>query len=146
VTGYKFGLVTLAAIALAVGGIYGLHRSAFCFSTFHFMSDEEILQIAVQSIVRNSEGRMHDAQNRLVQQIPYKNVDELIQINQNCCNIISFHEDNYHTFLEFTLGYVGKTVSMNYKTRYIDQENVKHEFDSSDLIPISPCGEILLEN
>ena len=32
------------------------------------------------------------------------------------------------------------------KTRYIGEKNIKHEFVSSDLIPVSPCGEIWLEN
>ncbi|MDJ0615780.1 MAG: hypothetical protein QNJ63_03365 [Calothrix sp. MO_192.B10] len=119
-------LITLfLIIPLTLLGYFGLNYSGFCFAQIRYLSDEEKLRLAFNSINNAEKLDVENKDGKSVyrEQIPYKSFDEYIKENPDCCKINPRGGSDLPPprFSDRIFGYhSGELIVINFKVRYID--------------------------
>ena len=145
------GLIALAiltAIAAPAVTLGALSYKGFCFDQRRFLSDEEAFTAAIGLIIRRSAHVRRIYRNgaielRPVQVIGYRDIDEFLRGNPNCCKVVPHNtgdEGPYTDFSQRLFGYAARIVSVTYAVRYVD-ENKKQTLDLvTQKYAITNCG------
>ncbi len=120
---YGIQLATFGSIF----GYFGLNYSGFCFAQMRYLSDEEKLRLAFNSINNAEELAVEIKDGKIVdrEHIPYKSFDEYIKENPDCCKINPPGGSDLPPprFSDRIFGYhSGELIVINFKVRYIDDE------------------------
>lgn len=144
----KILLLTLyLGIPLAIFGYFGLNHSGFCFAQMRYLSDEEKIRLAFNSI-NNAEKlavQIKDGQTVYREHIPYKSFDEYFKENPDCCKIQPLEGSKFAPpwFLERIFGfYSGEIIVTNFKVRYIDDEGKRRIQEIHVAESLENCGNI----
>ena len=114
--------------------IQALNFSRFCYSKGEFMSDRELIDLAIGYELKIYES----VRIRNHYEIEYSSIADFMRKNPNCCAIRNWWGENRgEQFLGKIFGFYRSEVSMKFKL-YDDWE--KPEFFSD--VYISECGEI----
>lgn len=147
-----------------------LNCFGFCFKQMRFISDDEKIKIAIgyvlkqyeydKVIVDNGQVPKGENDNPLefgssafpLYPIPYRDEEEFISQNPNCCHITFKHRSNLYEgsayeigFWEFILGIKTSIVVVDYIFRYKDAKGHIHTKNASWFSGMNNCGKLASE-
>jgi len=124
-----------------------LNYSGYCITKGRYFSDEERIQIAINSVLRSYPPIMERRQSGMLEFIKienpiyYEDIEEFLELNENCCEVTTHGKEGYPRGLWNRLrGRTAVFVSVNYTVYYIDEDGIEREFKHSPYIAISNCG------
>lgn len=140
---YIFLLIGIPLTFLTV--YFGLNYSGFCFAKMRYLTDEEKIKLAFNSL--NSaeklriqiEGEMQDRKF-----IKYESFDEYIKENPDCCavNPPGGVEALPDSFLTRILGlHSGDGIRIKFKVRYLDESGLQKSQEINSGIALQNCGQ-----
>jgi hypothetical protein len=145
-------LVAVVLFILLAGRIW-LNYIGFCFEKRLFLSDEEKISIAIRDTLSSyppvvleyveKDGRLFRTGGHIpANPIYYKDVDEFISENPDCCKVTQKMErTGYPIRLEYRLlGRANTFVEIKYKVKYIDANGIERSQMTTEYIAISNCG------
>ncbi len=152
-SGLKYGFRTLAVVTTVTLVItYFLHRSSYCISEGRFVSDKEMITVAVTDEIRyfNNPGHTVVSMKLVEKVIPFVGTEEFQKENPGCCKILTGDEEktalHLYGFLDRLFGYYAVIVGLNYTAKYIDMEGIDRQLPVHSEVPVSSCGKIHLES
>ena len=136
------GLVLCVVLAV-------LHANAVCISEFRIISDNEMIEFAIQDELKyinaghvKGIGFDNGERNLLI-----ADSIEFRSLNPECCKILSFFggPSGLYSLLDTVFGNYGKAVQLKYETRYLDTKGILLKRPTISELPISSCGKKELE-
>ena len=136
--GSQSGLVnmTLAIFCLLITFLLiGLSYSGFCFKEFRYLSDQEKINIAITSILESNRDAvvLYEDNSFLY---PYKDVDDFLISNPNCCEIVNNIGTGNMDWLDRLLGHLTAYIYIEFIGVYKNKIEKK-----KGIIAITNCGE-----
>ena len=142
-------LVALVFVALVL--TYFLHRSSYCFSEGHFVSDQEMINAAIADEIRGI-GRLKTYVNLPdpgEQELPFAGVPNFKGLNPDCCRILTGDEErralHLYGILDRVFGYYAVVVGLDYNLRYLDKQGIELQRATHSEVAVTSCGKIELE-
>jgi hypothetical protein len=158
-----FGLIRFfkrcAAVALGLALLYllvraGLNYSGFCLEQRRFYTDREKIEIAIGMILRGypptlievvtyPEGRKVDRYFLPERPVPYRSVDEFLQVNPDCCEVTQREHPKISGNVSLgnrLFGITSANVRVRYRVRYLDANGRMITEIMEPYIAISNCG------
>ena len=143
----------MALFILLLAGRIWLNYIGFCFEKLRFLSDEEKISIAINyelsgyppvvSEYGEKDGRVFCTKAYIPDNpVYYKNVDEFLFENPDCCRVTQKMERSGYTVrLEHRLlGSANTFVEVKYKAKYIDANGIERSQITERYVAISNCG------
>ena len=150
---YIFYIAGFFLLSIAV--VISLIFSGFCFSESRYVTDDEVIEIAVKDVIKTHDllnkkhfkkvdGQYVEVEGRYANKIvSYKDVDEFHRVNVDCCDIRSHTEKNNYTAGLSTrlVGNFRSFVKVNYLIRYYDENGNVLSKPSSTYVAVTNCGK-----
>jgi hypothetical protein len=155
----KLGLICVAATATIGYGAYlaYLVRSTYtgyCHAAEKYLTDDEKIRVAIADVMKQYPPsvilRKHDADAAVEGYLPpenpiyYRDVDEFLAINRNCCSISILYkgpESFSAGFKEKVTGTMSGVLSVRYLVRYLTPIGTVQNILIVDQLPMSNCGK-----
>lgn len=133
----------------------GMNYAGYCHKESRFLSDEEMINSAVQFILDryppsiskvievNKDGKIQKREYWYLPENPvkYKGIKEFIEINPSCCNLSMIAGDSgYPDFIDRITGNVATYVIVEYNVKYLEENEEKTQLDST-AVAIKNCGK-----
>ena len=146
-------LYAVVLFILLLAGRIWLNYIGFCFKERRFLSDEEKISIAISTTLSiyppvvleygEKDGRVFCTGGyKPANPIYYKNVDEFLLENPDCCRVTEKMErSGYPIRLQLRLlGSANTFVEVKYKAKYIDANGIERSQITERYFAISNCG------
>ena len=148
----RHSIRTVAALVLiALVLTYFLHQSSYCISEGRFVTDQEMINVAIKNEMRriNRHALYGTGRNPGEKYLPIKDTDHFERLNPECCRILTGDEEKeaLHPYgiLEGVFGYYAVVVGIDHKIRYLDDQGNELLRAVHSTVPVSSCGKIELE-
>lgn len=151
-----------AAVALGLALLYlalraGLNYSGFCLEQRRYLTDREKIEIAIKRILRSypttltegvtyPDGRKATRWFRPERPVPYRSVDEFLQVNPECCEVTQREHPKIGGSISLgnrLFGITSANVRVRYQVRYLDANGRMIMQTLEPYIAISNCGRPL---
>jgi hypothetical protein len=131
-----FGALAAYCLVLYVG-----HRNQYCFSQWRFMSEAELVPLAIDDELRFLQRKKAIYGHVFVQ---FKDREEFLKLNPDCCKIVHGDEEitpyELSSWTSMTIGFYGSAIQLKYKlkTREVDGKII--ERNASPFVILDACG------
>lgn len=136
----------LLAFLLLGGSVGGLNLSGFCIPEGRWLSDEEKIRAAVDSLIIRQDVAINtpDKGTQIYKVIPYENIDSFLDKNPVCCSVGIKRGDDFipQTFYTRITGKHAENIRIEYVAQYLDETGVMHTKKSVTTPLISNCGKV----
>lgn len=151
-----------AAVALGLALLYlglraGLNYSGFCLEQRRYLTEREKIEIAIERILRSypptliqvvthPDGRQVDRYFQPERPVPYRSVDEFLQVNPECCEVTTREHPKISGSISLgnrLFGITSANVRVRYQVRYLDASGRMITEIMEPYIAISNCGRPL---
>jgi hypothetical protein len=152
----KRALLCIVLGAVIVYGIYQGHlarltNTGYCHASEKYLTDEEKIRVALADLLKKYPPPVIQKQiepNVWHQSFPnnpiyYRNTDEFLSLNQNCCKVFpteKFMEGGALTLVEKLTGTATSIVEVNYLVRYRREDGNAHAIKATSRLHITNCG------
>ena len=136
----------LIGIPLTVLNVYfGLNYSGFCFAKMRYLSDEEKIKLAFNSLNNAEKLRIRIGDEMQDSKfIKYESFEKYIKENPDCCavNLPGGVEALPDSFLTRILGlHSGDGIRIKFKVRYLDESGLQKSQEINSGIALQNCGQ-----
>ncbi|WP_161814422.1 hypothetical protein [Steroidobacter agaridevorans] len=149
--------VALGLALLFVGLRAGLNYSGFCLEQRRWLTDREKIEIAIKRILASypptlievvtyPDGRKADRYFQPENPVPYRSVDEFLQVNPECCEVTQREHPKISGSISLgsrLFGITSANVRVRYQVRYLDASGRMITRIMEPYIAISNCGRPL---
>ncbi len=155
-----------SVLAIFLTAILSLNYLGFCFGQNRFLSNEEKRDLVIEYVIKGEKAnleyfrhvkamaksdkyRLYAEQNLGNEPIPYRDIEEFLALNPNCCQvtlnyITTGYEANPISCWERLTGW-SAIVGIRYVSRYRDNKGIA-QVKKIEIFPsISNCGELIWE-
>lgn len=148
-----------AAVMLGLALLYavvrgGLNYSGFCLEQGRSLTDHEKIEIAIERLLRSypptliqvvtqADGRQADRWFRPGRPIPYRSVEEFLQVNPDCCEVTLKEHPKIGGSISLgnrLFGITSANVRVRYQVRYLDASGRIVSEYVEPYVAISGCG------
>lgn len=149
----RVSVIGVVVIICAVAaGYLALNYMGFCYKERRFLSEEEMVSIAVKYILATYPPvvELHEGKGGAVinigrgapeRSIAYKGISDFMAENQNCCEKTTIGREGYAISLEYRLlGSANAFVKVKYMVMYVDVSGVRQSSERTEYVAISNCG------
>jgi hypothetical protein len=144
-------LMLIYLLAIAV-----LNHKGFCAPSYRILSDDEKIRIAIKDRLLEyppaviKEAYYDNGFYLIAKKVPdrpvhYKNVDEFLRLNPDCCSLSKAVIDDglelqAIDFSDRIKGNVSHFMRLRYRVNYLNEKNEAENVTYSEIITISNCG------
>ena len=138
---FIFSFLAIAALFSVLGA---LNYSGFCLSEKHFLSDEEKTKLVFEYINNRDTIPVRTADNKQknFKQIKYKNFENFLKENPNCCQVgMDFSSEvGPPTFWKKFFGEYADIVKVQFKAKYVDEHGASRSTIKDWDYVMTNCG------
>jgi hypothetical protein len=145
----KWVIAPVVVLSGTTFAIYSLHTNGYCIFERRFVTQSEMIKIAVKSelFMLSQSQKFEDEtlkQNDLVTH--FSSVDDFLHRNPDCCSLVG-NINNYEIYGSYPLivGHIANSVRLEYQFEYRNQQGILASRSHTQEIPISSCGKIAVE-
>jgi hypothetical protein len=148
----------MAVTFLAVGSFVwwaGMNYTGYCHAEGRYLSDEEKIDSAVQHVLAgystsvefpvkivNGSFQRGPKWDKSRNTIRYKDANEFFEENPDCCKFSMVIGEGYTaSIIDRIFGYISTFVTIRYKVRYFDDDNIERYNDGGQAVAIKNCGQ-----
>ena len=127
-----------------------LNYSGYCWEEKRWLSDEEKIRRMIYITNKSGYIRIENKNKKgdyiQIKNIPYKDIDDFLQKNPDCCNVDSSYPYSSEgvlplfDFWDYVFLGGGYVVHLNYLENYIDEDNIHQSHKVERQSVISNCG------
>jgi cbb3-type cytochrome oxidase subunit 3 len=126
-----------------------MNHKGYCFAQEKYLTDDEKIRVAIAHEIRRYPRTERYTDSGLLVEylppqnlIPYRDVDEFLTINPNCCQLRKKRnsEQPVLLFREWTTGAVTSFASIAYQDRFLDEESNSKIILRTAYPALSNCG------
>jgi hypothetical protein len=134
------------ALVVLFGTIAALSYSGFCIKKFRWLSDDELINAAIDDVLTVSTHVIKTPTGRYQQFAPknegrYRSRDEFRRANPDCCKIVP-HDRFYVSLWDQLFGSAAKSVSLTYVVRFIDENGNLSSQPAVAQRAVGNCGHV----
>jgi hypothetical protein len=148
-------VVAVISIALAYAALrLGLNYSGFCLEQRRYLSDSEMIEIAIERLLRSypptlielvtyPDGRSAHRWFTPERALPYRSVQEFLAVNPDCCEVTMRENPKLGGDISLGMRLLGKTaanVRVRYQVRFLDANGQTITEYVEPYVAISNCG------
>ena len=146
--GFIIGYAVAAACLFAVLGLPMLGYSGYCSATWHRQTDDELISVAIGSVVRNSKGNIYEFVGGVrvrSGEVPYESIEEFKTAHPVCCKIGRQAGDEpagFGDFINRVFGREAGIVSVDYMRRRLGVDGVVRSTPEFRRLVVTNCGKV----